>query len=77
MGEIADAALDDVITQIDQYYDGQYYDGQDYSPPRDVRPAPKTCRCCGTGGLVWGQHNSKWRLFAGTALHQCPVNPLR
>lgn len=36
-----------------------------------------TCRCCGTPGLMWGKVGGKWRLFGGSGLHQCPVNPLR
>jgi|GEM_PF-3461450 len=36
----------------------------------------KTCRCCGQSNLQWNIHNSKWRLFEGSKLHECPVNPL-
>lgn len=43
---------------------------------RETRAASKTCRCCGTNGLKWGNVGGKWRLFDGDELHHCPVNPL-
>lgn len=33
--------------------------------------AAKTCRACGAGGLKWGDHGGKWRLFCGSQLHTC------
>ncbi len=40
-------------------------------------PAFKTCRCCGMGGLEWGIHEGKWRLFKVGVLHSCRANPLK
>ena len=39
----------------------------------------KTCRRCGSPGLVWDRHQGKWRLFqsGSSRLHECPVNPLK
>jgi len=34
-------------------------------------PLMITCRSCGMKDLKWGQHNGKWRLFAGSTLHVC------
>ena len=39
------------------------------------RATTKTCRCCGTTGLTWGQHEGRWLLHDNNGVHQCPKNP--
>jgi len=61
-------------------YDGtefpKVFSGLQVPKTLDWRTQPKTCRCCGQGGLRWDQLCGKWRLFDKHGLHQCPVNPL-
>jgi hypothetical protein len=89
MGEMADEALDGAMhmegLRLD-YLSGRMDDNEAYDYgiidesgaiiSQNHVTKSKTCRCCGTGGLIWGQHEGKWRLFDNGKLHQCKVNPL-
>lgn len=67
MGEFADMA-------VDQALNGDYWDWasederdiDDWGPGtafrRTTGPRPKTCRCCGTKDLYWGQVDGRWLL---------------
>jgi hypothetical protein len=79
MGEMADMALDQ-MSDVDEFgLDG--FDKVSIDPDtHEVFPCstaqPKTCRCCGKGGLRWGLIDGKWRLFDRDDIHRCPVRPL-
>lgn len=57
---------------IDEF-GAEYHHGRNFT----ASGGSKTCRCCGTRGLVWGQHKGKWRLFEGQKIHKCLQNPLK
>lgn len=59
---------------IDQMFDDPYGE-QDEDEP--LAPAFKICRCCNEGGLEWGRHEGKWRLFKNGKLHVCKANPIK
>lgn len=81
MGEMADLALEQMGDPDEFGLDGFEKIWIDPDCPDVAWPVAKPtimCRCCGTLGLVWGkQPRGPWRLYAGDALHQCPVNPLK
>ena len=91
MGEMADFALDQVETEEEarlqfrtggmghaEAFERGIIDARGYEDSAYNGAPAKTCRCCGTSGLVWGEHNGKWRLFSGPGkLHECPANPLQ
>ncbi len=52
------------------------WDERDLYDDEPDPPAFKTCRCCGMGGLEWGTHEGKWRLFRLGVLHDCKAKPL-
>lgn len=52
------------------------WDDRDIYDDEPEPPAFKTCRYCGAGGLEWGSHEGKWRLFKAGVLHACKTNPL-
>lgn len=56
-------------------HEADAWDGwEDGGAEDDDRYAPwvKTCRHCYTTGLLWGQHQGRWRLYDGNELHVCP-----
>ena len=83
MGDGADMAVDQGMAEDDYRYDHpeEFEDENCDSPPYSFRRTPtyKTCRCCGEGGLHWGQTPSgKWLLANGkNETHQCRVNPYK
>jgi hypothetical protein len=88
MGDFADDALGCVFDDMDAWSDYARGDIDDhaaynrglidelgFSIPHGIQRT-KTCRCCNKGGMSWGQHLGKWRLFENGSLHRCPANPL-
>jgi hypothetical protein len=82
MGEMADYELDAMCEPFHDM-DGNEYDCFDnvYCPEGEDGPAyrapnsyQKTCRCCGAGGLHWGNVGGKWLLHDSNGVHKCPVN---
>ena len=72
MGDMADFLIEQ-IEDMAGFLDDMDHMDDNYQ----YTVADKRCRCCGEGGLRWGQVDGKFRLFKGEKLHMCPVNPLR
>lgn len=83
MGDMADMALDHVMDMEEKRLDwmtGHMSDleamecgvldeqGYYHGPSSGTS---KQCKFCGKDGLRWGQTESGWRLFDGTAIHTC------
>ena len=84
MGDGADMAVDQGMAEDDYRADHpeEFEDENCDSPPysfRHVRATYKVCRCCGVGGLHWGQTpRGKWLLAdANNKTHECKINPYK
>ena len=81
MGDMADDALEKVENDWCGYLDYTHGDMDDAAAydlgivdengniPRSI--SYKVCKHCGQGGLLWGRHNDRWRLFDNGAIHMC------
>lgn len=84
MGDMADAALDEIFTTEELVYDylhGRIDDIDAYEHGLIDENATLhrrqgiTCRYCGCHSLHWERIDNKWRLFDSGNIHTCAAHP--